>query len=89
MPPRREGEARPCGPALAIPLDHGARGQAVKEPALEKVFLPPTPCLRQTASSRFQPRSSSRRRAAARQAAARRGPERPGRSRLRPPPPAR
>jgi hypothetical protein len=40
VPPGREGEARPCGAALAIPLDRLAGGPPAKEAALDEVLLP-------------------------------------------------
>src|SRR5262249_20839638 len=43
VPPRREGQARPRGVALAIPLDHLARRTPPEEPALEEVLLPVDP----------------------------------------------
>ena len=39
MPPRREGEARPHGAALAISLDHLAGRPTAEEAALEQVLL--------------------------------------------------
>src|SRR5260221_8335303 len=43
VPPRREGEAGPCGAALAISLDHLARRPPAEEAALEEVLLPAEP----------------------------------------------
>src|SRR5260221_9065754 len=43
VPPRREGEAGPCGAALAISLDHLARRPPAGQAALEAVLLPPEP----------------------------------------------